>query len=247
ITGKEQASNPGGGEQQAGKPSAAPGSMPSKEQAQQARALEREQRELRDAVQKLTDEASRTDLTPQRKVQEETRQLANDINQALPQMNGNPQMQQAMRRAADALQQAQNSMQQAQNQARQGNQGQSQQSQQQAAQSLDRAGQELTQPGNQTNSPNQQARQSHNQGQNEMTQAQGQLSQGQAQSAQKSMQQAAQSLQKAAQQMAQKPGTPKRDGQPITVGAAPGGKPEEEGAATDMKKYAGKRWGDLPG
>jgi hypothetical protein len=173
--------------------------------------------------------------------------LANDINQALPQMNGNPQMQQAMRRAADALQQAQNSMQQAQNQARQGNQGQSQQSQQQAAQSLDRAGQELTQPGNQTNSPNQQAGQSLKQAQDQMTQAQGKLSQGQAQSAQRSMQQAAQSLQKAAQQMAQKPGTPKRDGQPNTVGAAPGGKLEEEGAAIDMKKYAGKRWGDLPG
>lgn len=61
------------------------------------------------------------------------------------------------------------------------------------------------------------------------------------------MQQAAQSLQKAAQQMAQKPGKPKRDGQPNSIGAAPGGKPEEEGAALDPKKYAGKRWGDLPG
>jgi len=230
-----------------GQPSPAATGTPSKEQAQQARALEQEQRELRNAVQRLTDDASRADQAPQRKVQEETRQLANDINQALPQMNGNPQMQQAMRGAADTLQQAQNSMQQAQNQARQGNQGQAQQSQQQAAQSLDRAGQALTRPGNPTNSPNQQAGQSLKQAQDQMAQAQGKLSQRQSQSAQRSMQQAAQSLQKAAQQMAQKPGKPKRDGQPNSIGAAPGGKPEEEGAALDPKKYAGKRWGDLPG
>jgi hypothetical protein len=246
-SGEPPSGSQGNGAQQAGAPHSSPQGMPSKEQARQARDLERQQRELRDAVQKLTDEATRADQSPQQKLQEQTRQLANDINQALPQMNGNPQMQQAMRRAADALQQAQNSMQQAQNQARQGNQGQSQQSQQQAARSLDRAGQELTQSGNPSSSPNQQAGRDLKQAQDQMSQAQGKLAHGQAQSAQRSMQQAAQSLQKAARQMAQKPGTPKRDGQPNTVGAAPGGKPEEEGAALDPKKYAGKRWGDLPG
>jgi hypothetical protein len=61
------------------------------------------------------------------------------------------------------------------------------------------------------------------------------------------MQQAAKALQQAAQQLAQKPGTPKQDGQPNAIGAAPGGTPETEGAVIDPKKYAGKRWGELPG
>jgi hypothetical protein len=240
----------------AGKPSAnqsssaqsgSPQGMPSKQQAAQASDLARQQRELRDEVRRLTDAATRADQTPQRKLQEQTGQLAKELDRLAQQSSSSPQVQQAARKAGDAAQQAQNAMQQAQNQARQGNQGQAQQSQQQAAQALDRAGQELAQaPGNNPSS-SQQAGKDLQRAQEQMSQAQAQLGKGQTQSAQRSMQQAAKSLQQVAQQMALKPGTPKRDGQPNAFGAAPGGKPEEEGPALDAKKYAGKRWGELPG
>lgn len=240
VSGKQPAA------EQASKPGTTPQSMPSKRQSEQARNLERRQRELRDATQRLTDEATRADQSPQRKLQEQTGQLAKDLDRAA-QQNRSPQVQQAARQASAAAQQAQGAMQQAQNQARQGNQGQAQQSQQQAAQMLDRAARELTQGVGKPQSPGQQMGEKLQQAQDQMSQAQGQLAKGQPQSAQRSMQQAAKSLQQAAQQLAQKPGAPKQDGQPNAIGAAPGGTPEAEGAALDPKKYAGKRWGELPG
>jgi hypothetical protein len=241
LAGKQSAS------QSPSKSANSPQGMPSKEHAAQASDLARQQRELRDEVRRLADEASRANQTPQRKLQEQTGELAKALDRLAQQSNGSPQVQQAARKSSEAAQQAQNAMQQAQNQSRQGNQGQAQQSQQQAAQMLDRAGQELAQAAGKNPSPGHQAGKDLQQAREQMSQAQTQLNQGQAQSAQRSMQQAAKALQQAAQQMAQKPGTPKRDGQPNAFGAAPGGKPEEEGPALDPKKYASKRWGELPG
>src|SRR5262249_20006879 len=86
VAGKQQAN------EQASKPGATPQGMPSKQQSAQARDLERQQRELREATQKLADEATRADQTPQRRLQEQTAQLAKDLDRAA-QQNQSPQMQ----------------------------------------------------------------------------------------------------------------------------------------------------------
>jgi hypothetical protein len=117
----------------------------------------------------------------------------------------------------------------------------------QAAQSLDRAARELAQALGESKGQGQQAGQAVKDAQQNMQQAQGQLSQDQRQSARASMQRAAQSLQQAAQQLAQQSSPPTRGGQPNQIGAAPGGKPDQEAAAADASKVAGKRWGELPG
>jgi hypothetical protein len=83
-----------------------------------------------------------------------------------------------------------------------------------------------------------------------MAQAQGQMTLGQPQGAQASMQQAAQSLQQAAQQMArgaQQPGQPTRIGPPGEQGVAPGGPIDVSVFGPELKQYAGKSWGELPG
>jgi hypothetical protein len=226
---------------------AAPQGMPSKQQAKKAGDLARQQQELRDEVRRLTDQATRADQTPQEQLEQKTGKLAEALSQLGQELTRSPQMQQAVARAGAAAKQAQAAMQLAQDQARQGNQGQARQSQQQAAQMLDRAGRELAQAGKPSSSSEQQTGHALQQAQQQMGQAQEQLSKGQAQGAQRSMQQAAQSLQQAAKQLARKPGTPKQGGQPNPIGAAPGGRPDEEPAVLDPKKYAGKRWGELPG
>src|SRR5262249_5191050 len=70
-------------------------------------------------------------------------------------------------------------------------------------------------------------------------------------SAQGAMQRAAQALQQAAQQMGPQPqqqaGQPNLPNQPSEFGAAGGGVPDLTRYGDDLKKYAGKRWGELPG
>ena len=83
-----------------------------------------------------------------------------------------------------------------------------------------------------------------------MNQAQGQLGQGKPEGASSSMQQAAQSLQQAAQQLAQQPGQPGQAKDGVTAGregSKGGGVPDASLLPGDMKKYTGKRWGELPG
>ena len=157
-------------------------------------------------------------------------------------------------------------MQQAQAQAQQGNPGQSQQAQQQAAQALDRAAQQAGQAAQQmaasvaarqpqqgqtpgAQAAQQQTGQSLQQAQGQMAQAQGQLGQGQNQAAQGSMQQAAQALQQAAAQVAQQPGQPGQPSgnSPGLMGAAAQGKIDLSIFGKDLKKYAGKSWGDCRG
>jgi hypothetical protein len=65
------------------------------------------------------------------------------------------------------------------------------------------------------------------------------------------MQQAAQSLSQAAQSLAQgqqnQPGKPSQRGEPNALGREGGGLPDLSALDPDLKKYAGKRWGDIPG
>jgi hypothetical protein len=96
------------------------------------------------------------------------------------------------------------------------------------------------------------AGQSMQHAQDQMNQAKQQLGQGKPQNASPSMQQAANSLQQAAQQMAQQQqqqGEPNqaKEGIVTGLGSKGGGVPDASLLPADMKKYDGKRWGELPG
>src|SRR5258708_32399359 len=85
-----------------------------------------------------------------------------------------------------------------------------------------------------------------------MNQAQGQLGKGESQQAKGSMQQAAQNLQQAAQQLAkqqqqQQEGKPEGGADPAKTASNTAGQVDQALLPADMKKYAGKRWGELPG
>jgi hypothetical protein len=90
--------------------------------------------------------------------------------------------------------------------------------------------------------------------QSQISQAQNKLGQGKTQSAKASMKSAADSLKAAAQQLAkssqksgQKAGKPTQPNTPGKKGAAEGDTPDPRLFGKDMKKYAGKTWGELPG
>jgi hypothetical protein len=231
---------------------------------QQARQLAQRQEELNRKLESVAGnpEAQRVQQQArQQDLQKQTQDLAQGLNRMAQQMSRSPQAQQSAQQAANSAQQAQAAMQQARDQGRQGNQGQAQQSAQQAAQALERAGQQAGQSAAQqtagkAGSP--QAGQALQQAQGQMGQAQGQLNQGQPRSAQTAMEKAAQALQQAAQQMAQGPASgpssqpptqPGRPGEtsPGEFGAAPGGAPDPNLFPADLKKYAGRPWGELPG
>ena len=77
------------------------------------------------------------------------------------------------------------------------------------------------------------------------------MNQGQAQSAQASMQQAAQALAQAAQhagEESQQKGKPGEKGGKISdQGMQAGGRPDASLFSPELKQYAGKTWGELPG
>lgn len=211
----------------------------------------------------------------QQNLAQKTGQLMQDLNQLGQQMKeanqGQPSAQagQSAQDAARSAQQAQQAQQKAQQQARDGNQREAQQSQQQAAEALDRAAQQIAEAGRQQmnsprgqqgmeqGQPNGQPGQSLQQAQGQIRQAQEQLGQGKPQSAQSAMSQAAQALQQAAQQLGQQsqqqgpPGQvgqqPMQQGDPTAQGAPGGGKPNDVPLDEQLQKYAGKKWGDLPG
>jgi hypothetical protein len=191
-------------------------------------------------------------LAHQQELQKDTGELMQDLNKLAQQMARMPKAQQPAQHAAQSTHKAKQSMQQAQDQMAQCNQGPAGQSQQDAAQALDQAAQQASQAAAQAaaqagNDPQQQhTGQSVQQAQQRMDQAQNQLTKGQSQSAQSAMQQAAQALQQAARQMNQqaKPGDEAVDSR---RGAPPQGAPDPSLLPPDMKKYAGKRWGELPG
>jgi hypothetical protein len=230
---------------------------PNPQQADQARQLARQQRELRDAVRQLTksqaDQSARQQAR-QQELQKETGSLTEQMNRLAQEASRSPAMQQALSQAGTSTKQAQGSMQQAQDQQRQQNQGRTGQSQQQAAEQLDRAAEYAEQAVQKATSPQSplqgpQTGQMLQQAQGKMQQAQDQLSQGQPQPAQQAMQQAAQALQQAAQQVGQpqQPGKPGPQAQTPPLGAEAGGQPDLSMFGEEAKKYAGKRWGELPG
>lgn len=244
--------------------------QPGSDPVQQARDLAKKQEAINRRAEALVgnpDAARSQQQARQQDLEKQAGDLAKDLNKMAGEMARSPQAQQAARQASQAGQEAQGQMQQAQAQGRQGNQGPAQQAQQQAAQSLDRAAQQAARAAAQQAASNQaaqspqgspQAGQSVQQAQGQMQQAQGQLGQGQAQGAQQSMQGAAQALQQAAQQLAQgsqpgqpgqqnQAGKPNQPGSPGEIGAAGGGVPDPSVLSPEMRKHAGKSWGELPG
>jgi hypothetical protein len=225
-------------------------------QANEARRLAQEQRQLRDEVQRAVN--ARVPLSAQQAEQlarqEALRRQAGDLaSELLPLGQQLPQVPKIME-AFSSEQSARGAMKQAHAQSQAGKQVQAQQSRQEAAQSLNRAAQQIEQAVQQMSQAQsadaqRQTGQALQQAQNQMKQAQDRLNQGQQRPAQAPMRQAAQALQQAAQQLAQQqqPGTPVPDSTSGTRGVAAGGQPDVRLLGKDMEKYAGKPWGQLPG
>jgi len=197
----------------------------------------------------------------QKDLKEKTDKLDRDLKQLADEMKRSPVAEQSARRAADGGQRSRNAMQQAQDQARQGSLAQAQQAEQQAAQALDETAQDADLSGQQMKAalgllqgsasagktPAEQSGQSIQQALDDMKQAQAALAQGTNQSAQAAMQRAAQELQQAAQQFGQQP-TDGNQSTPATgEGAVEGIVLDPSMLGKDAKKFAGKRWGELPG
>jgi hypothetical protein len=231
-------------------------------QREQARQLAQRQEELNRRLQPLAGnrEAQQAQQQAgQRQLQQQAAQLQREfdgLRQSMPRAN---QAQASAQRAAESSRQARSAMQQAQERGREGRQEQAFQARQQAAQNLeqaaqlaDQAVQQLQQAAAQgTPPPNaRQTGQQLQQAQASMQQAEGNLAQNQNQAARNAMERAAQGLRQASQQLAQAQG-PR---QPSPTAMRPNQGEPALGAVVDpsllgkdAKKFAGKRWGELPG
>ncbi len=197
------------------------------------------------AAQRAQQEAQQKDL------QKQTGELTQDLNKLarkFDKAHKGREMSQAQQ-AANSGKQAEGAMQQAQQQTQQANQPAAQQSQQQAAQALEQAAKEIAQAAGpaQATAKQEGAGQSVQQAQGAMEQAKSAMQQAQPQSAQASMSQAAQALALAAQQAGKQQGKPEPISESGEEGAAAAGRPDVSVFAPEMKQFAGKTWGQLPG
>jgi hypothetical protein len=194
-------------------------------------------------------------------LQKQAGELAKQLGK-LGQETPGPQGKQAAQQAATAGKQAETAMQQAQAQAKQGNPGKAGQAGKQAAQALDQAAQAAAKAAQEMQAGQQPAQQAAGkqtgqavqEGKEQVGQAQAKLGQGQPQQAQGAMQKAAQALQQAAAKANQQLTQPKDSGppnqfakEPGLKGAAPVGLPDLSAFGKELKKYAGRSWGELPG
>jgi hypothetical protein len=227
--------------------------------AQRAAQLAEQQEELNRKRQPLANSRA-AQQAQQAARQGELQQQAKELTRQLDKLGQNAprgQAKQAAQQATQAANQAQQAMQQAQTQARQGNPGKAAQAGQQAAQQLDQVAQAVRQmqagqqPGQQTA---REAGQALQQGKDQVGQAQARLGQGLPRQAQGAMQMAAQSLQQAAAKAGQQLERSKEAGPPNQFakesglkGAAPVGLPDLSAFGKELKQYAGRSWGELPG
>jgi hypothetical protein len=243
--------------------------------SEQARQLAQQQRDLRAAVERNTKTPSQppspprdnpvADLTHgaaqkqarQQDLHRQTGGLTEALERLAQEMARVLPAQQAAQQAARSSQQAQTAMQEAQNLQRLAKPSQARQSQEQAAQALDQAARQAEQAGQQMAAnaaapkgrAKPQAGQELQTAQEKMGEAQQRLSQGQNQTAGMSMRQAAEALAQAARQFAPplQPGRPNGSSQDNKLGALAPGEPDLRMFDKNLKKYAGKSWGDLPG
>ena len=234
---------------------------------QQARQLEKRQKDINRRLQPLSSDAhaqAAQQQAQQRQLQHEAGELEKEFQRLAQQARTSPPMQSALHRASSNSHQAEQAMQQARQQAHQGASAAEKQSQERAAQALDQAAHAASEAAR--HSPHASAhagmpKSSEKSGSphagaavakagQHMAAAQGQLHAGQHAQAQSSMKQAAQSLAQAAARMAamqQQPGQPGQPGQPIGLGRQAGGVPDLSAYGLDKAAYAGKTWGELPG
>ncbi len=214
--------------------------------AQQARQLAKQQDDVNRRMEPLGNNKAAQQAQQQARQQnlkEQTGDLTKKLQELAQQMNRSQQARENAQQAAGSAQEP------------------ARESRQQAAQALDKSAQqasqaaqrmEASQTAQQRSPSSQQAGQSLQQAQNQMNQAQGQLGKGESQQAKGSMQQAAQNLQQAAQQLAkqqqqQQEGKPEGGADPAKTASNTAGQVDQALLPADMKKYAGKRWGELPG
>jgi hypothetical protein len=231
--------------------------------AQRAVQLAQQQEELNRKMQALASNQA-AQQAQQAARQGELQQQAKELTQQLGKLGQNTPTglaKQAAQQATQAANQAQQAMQQAQNQAKQGNPGKAAQAGQQAAQQLDQAAQKAAQAAQQMQVGQQPAQQTAReagqalqQGKDQIGQAQAKLGQGLPRQAQGAMQKAAQSLQQAAAKASQQLERSKESGPPNQFakesglkGAAPVGLPDLSAFGKELKQYAGRSWGELPG
>jgi hypothetical protein len=234
--------------------------------AQEARQLAKQQEDLNKRLEPFVADKAANQAQQQAR-QQDLKQQTGDLSQRLrelaEQMRESQQAQDNARKASGSAQKGQDKMQQAQNQGQEGRMDPAKQARDQAAQALDKAAQQAAQASQQMqasqsaqqNTPeNQQAGQAMQQAQNQMNQAQSELGQGKSQQANGSMQQAAKNLEQAAQQLAKQQqnqqrgeGQPEGGAEPAKAAANSGPQVDQGLLPADMKKYAGKRWGELPG
>lgn len=199
-----------------------------------------------------------------------TSELMKDLEQMTPKMQKSQEAKNDSQAAAKCCENARSQMGQAQDQGKRANDGQAEKAQRQAGDMLDQAAQHLekaaknlaagarpdAQPGAGNNGkPGPSNAQALQQAQQSMQQASNQLGQQQTEQASNAMQQAANALQQVAQslgqqvpanQPGQQPGQ-QPGSQPGETGPMEGGTPTAQNLPPELQKFAGKRWGELPG
>lgn len=231
--------------------------------AQEARQLAKQQEEINKKLEPLKDDTKARQAqqkTRQSDLKDQTGQLQKQLQDLANDLGNSPPAQQKAREAAGLTQESQNSMELSKNQGQQGQTGPASQSRQQAAKSLDKAAQQAAksaqqmaiaqkaQPGQNGNA---QAGQSLQRAKDQMGRAQTELGKGQNDQAKVAMNEAADNLEKASQELAKnqagQKGVPKGGANPAKGADNEPGKVDASVLPADMKQYAGKRWGELPG
>ena len=231
-----------------------PGDANAPAEAAKAEQLAEKQEEITRKLEPLAEDAAaqRAQQEAQQKdLQKQTGELTQDLNKLarqFDQAHKGREMSQAQQ-AANFGKQAEGAMQQAQQQTQQSQQQAAQQSQQQAALELELAAKQAAEAAGppQSTAKEDATGQSVKEAQGAMEQAKNAMQQAQPQSAQTSMSKAAESLALAAQQAAKSQGKPMPIARSEETGARADGKPDASLFAPEMKQYAGKSWGQLPG
>jgi hypothetical protein len=233
-----------------------PEGMPSPSQVEQARDMARRQRSLLDEIRRAaaTDTSTEAERAVAKRQQDRLSQQAGDLARSLDESSAKTpgdQGRQAAQEAASSARQGERALQQAQDT----DAGRAGTARRAATDALNRAaaqaeraaqGEQSGQPGN--GAP--QAGQQLQSAQGQMGRAQNQLGQGQPREAGESMRRAADALRNAARQLAQR-GEPRgpREGaeRPAEAAVSGTGTPTATELPKDLQKYAGKKWGELPG
>jgi hypothetical protein len=233
-----------------------PNGQPSPAQVDQARQMARRQRDLRDEVRRTTGEDTSTEAekTVARRQQDGLAQQAGELARSLAESAAKTPANDSRQAAQDAASSAR-SGEQSMQKAQEGDAAQAAGARKAATEALNRAASQAEraaqgQKPSQSANDNPKAGQQIQNAQGQMGQAQNQLGQGRPKDAGDSMRRAAEALRDAARQMGQR-GEPRgpREGaaRPAEAAVQGTGTPTATDVPKDLEKYAGKKWGELPG